>query len=98
VDDPVKRGFDEHFASYGMSLPEDWAQHAEGTFEEGGWDVHYIKHDGFLELYATHRRTNDRLYRVHGDGRVEMVDATTDGILPDHDARFDDRVRRGGHM
>jgi hypothetical protein len=95
--DPVKRAFDEHFAGYGMSLPEDWADHAEGEFSEGGWDVHYTKEDGFLELYATHRMTNDRLYRVFADGRVRLVDSTTDGVLPDHDRRFYDEVTRRGH-
>jgi hypothetical protein len=29
----------------------------------------------YLECFTSHRMTNDRMYRVYADGRVEMIDA-----------------------
>ncbi|MEO3859380.1 hypothetical protein [Acrocarpospora sp. B8E8] len=90
----IKRAFDEYFAGYRMSLPE--LSESAGEFEQNGWDVQYKFGVDYLECYATHRMTNDRLYRIYADGRVELVDSTTDGVLPDHDRNFSDEVRRRG--
>lgn len=98
----IKRAFDEHFAAYGLSLPVECLATATGEFEQNGWDVRYvyIVADGteVLECFTVHRRTNDRLYQIHADGRVEMIDSSTDGIVKDHDRQFYDDVRRRGHM
>jgi hypothetical protein len=41
--------------------------------------------------------TNDRLYRVHADGRVELLGSSTDGMVRDVDADFYADVRRRGY-
>ena len=47
-----------------------------------------------LDVYATNRRTNDRLYRVHADGRVHFVGSSTEGVLENEDRAFEAEVRR----
>ena len=47
-----------------------------------------------LDVYATNRRTNDRLYRVYADGRVDLVGASTEGVLENEDLAFEAEVRR----
>jgi len=96
--DAVKRAFDEYFASYGMALPEKALHCRSGKFSDNGWDVRYRfgeEHGTVhLDVYAENRRTNDRLYRVHADGRVDLVGSSTEGALEDEDQRFYAEVQR----
>jgi hypothetical protein len=98
--DGIKQAFDAYFASYGLSLPPECLARRAGGFEEGGWEIAYrlgAEHGvDFLELFASHRLTNDRLYRVYDDGRVELVDSATDGLDREHDRQFYSEVRRRG--
>ena len=101
-----KQAFDAYFGSsktfgmYTMTLPEEALGRDAGGFEEKGWEVAYRfgEEDGVehLYLFVENRRTNDRLYRVHADGRVEMVGGSTEGVLPDADEAFYAEVRRRG--
>jgi hypothetical protein len=98
----IKLAFDEYFAGYQLILPAECLNGAAGEFDQNGWQVQYRLdvEDGrpVLECFATHHAINDRLYQVHADGRVELVDSSTDGVLLDHDRRFYERVVRRGHM
>lgn len=97
----IKRAFDVHFAGYGLSLPTECLSEVSGEFDQNGWSVHYRLGEEagteFVECFATHRMTNDRLYSVYTDGRVEMIDSSTDGVLVEHDREFYAEVRRRGH-
>jgi len=104
-DDPpgaeaIKRAFDGYFAGYRLSLPSECLNTVSGGFQQNGWDVHYRfgveDGTGFLECFATHRMTNDRLYRIYADGRVDLIDSSSDGMMPEHDRRFYAEVRRRG--
>jgi hypothetical protein len=94
----IKRAFDEHFASYRMALPEKALHRKAGEFSDNGWDVRYRFGEdhgaAYLDVYASNRRTNDRLYRVHADGRVDMVGSSTEGVLENEDRAFEAEVQR----
>ena len=99
--DAIKRAFDEYFASYGvhrMALPEKALHRETGEFSDNGWDVRYRfgEEQGTvcLDVYATNRMTNDRLYRIHTDGRVDFVGSSTEGVLENADLAFEAEVRR----
>lgn len=92
----IRQAFDDHFASYRLSLPTECLARATGGFAQNGWDVQYRFDGDFLECFMTHRMTNDRLYRIYADGRVELVESSMDGLDPEHDQRFHaDMWRRG---
>lgn len=99
----IKRVFDAEFGSsgmYRMSLPADALRRPSGGFEENGWGVQYQfgTENGveYLECFTSHRMTNDRMYRVYADGRLEMIGASTDGALKDADRAFYDDARQRG--
>jgi hypothetical protein len=98
----IKRAFDAEFVSgtQGTALPESALQTASGSFEENGWDVQYRfgTHGGveYLDCFMSHRRTNDRMYRVYAEGRVEDIGSSTEGVLKDADRAFYDDARRRG--
>jgi hypothetical protein len=90
--DAIKRVFDEYFASYRMAFPEKCLHRGAGKFSDNGWDVSYRfgeEHGAvYLDVYAQNRLTNERLYRVHADGHVNLVGASTDGVLENEDRAF----------
>lgn len=101
----IKRAFDTYFGSaasfgiYTVTLPAHALRRKSGEFEgTGGWDVKYrLDTEGGIECldcFMSHRKTNDRLYRVYADGRVELLGSSTDGMLPDADEAFYADVRR----
>lgn len=96
--DGIKRVFDAHFASYRVTFPERSLHSGRGKFSENGWDVHYRfgEESGTvcLDVRMENRMTNERLYRVYADGRVDMIGATTDGVLGDVDRAFYEEVHR----
>jgi len=97
--DAIKRAFDGYFVSYRMmAFPEEALHHAAGEFSDGGWDVRYRfgEEQGVvcLDVFAENRRTNDRLYRVYADGRVDIVGSSTEGVLEDEDRAFYEEVQR----
>jgi hypothetical protein len=95
--DAIKRAFDEHFVDC-MALPEKCLHSANGKFSDNGWDVRYrfSAEDGtaYLDAFVSNRRTNDRLYRIYADGRVDMVGSSTEGVLEEEDRKFYDEVQR----
>lgn len=96
--DAIKRSFDQHFASYRMAFPEKSLHRGAGKFSDNGWDVRYRfgeEHGTVcLDVYAENRLTNDRLYRVYADGRVDLVGASTEGVLESDDRAFYEEVHR----
>lgn len=96
--DAIKRAFDQHFASYRMSLPEICLHRYEGKFGDNGWDVRYrfgtAYRNTYLDIHATHRMTNDRLYRIYANGLVELVGSSTEGVLAEADEKFYAEVRQ----
>lgn len=96
--DAIKRAFDPYFASYGLSLPEICLHQGAGKFGQNGWDVRYrfgTAHGiPYLDIHATHRMTNDRLYRISADGLVELVGSSTEGVLAEADQKFFAEVRQ----
>lgn len=101
----IKRAFDTYFGSaasfgiYTVTLPAYALRRKSGEFEgTGGWDVKYRldTEDGIecLDCFMSNRKTNDRLYRVYADGRVELIGSSTDGMLPEADEAFYADVRR----
>jgi hypothetical protein len=95
--DAIKRAFDAYFVGC-MALPEKCLHAAKGKFSDNGWDVGYRfgAEDGtvYLDAFAANRRTNDRLYRIYADGRVDVVGSSTEGMLAEEDRKFCDEVQR----
>jgi len=81
-----------------MAFPEKALHHAQGEFSDGRWDVRYRfgEEQGgvYLDVYAENRMTNDRLYRVYADGRVDMVGTSSEGVLESEDRAFNEEVQR----
>lgn len=95
--DALKRAFDQYFASYRMAFPEKCLHRGAGKFSDNGWDVSYRFGEDHgavhLDVYAQNRITNERLYRVHADGRVDLV-ASTESVLGGDDTAFYAEVQR----
>ena len=77
--DLIKQTFDKQFAYWEIVFPEESLRdRSSGSLQHRGWTINYRfdSEDGeeFLEYFATHRMTNDTLYRIYVDGRREIVD------------------------
>jgi hypothetical protein len=77
----IADAFNAHFANFDISVtPEEVVVGARRRIGERGWLITYrVDADdaGFpsLELYATHRMTNDTHLRIWADGHLEHLDA-----------------------
>jgi len=72
--------FRRQFSHWGISLPEhDVQNRSPGVIHQAGWTIryHFGDDDGreYLEYFAGHRMTNDRLVRICEDGSSETLDA-----------------------
>ncbi len=79
--------FRKQFSHWGISLPEQDAQNrSPGVIHQAGWTIryHFGVEDGrqYLEYFAGHRMTNDRLVRICEDGSSETLDACQGSIQP----------------
>jgi hypothetical protein len=96
--DALQRIFNTHFAPDRLSMPDTALERERGSFSVNGWDVRYrFAREGgalVLDVFASHRLTNDRLYRVWADGRVELVGSSSEGVLPEADRAFLAEVAR----
>lgn len=86
----IQQLFKEYFNSWNITLPEtDVSQRKGGRINEAGWNIGYVfgkKNDKeYIEVYATHRMTNDRHFRLYDDGSTgdEELEAVDDGIFYD---------------
>lgn len=96
--DAIREAFDAHFGADRILFPERALHQRAGRFSAGGWDVSYQfgteRGVDFADVLLSHRLTNDRLHRVRADGVIELVAATTEGVLPDVDRAFAEEVAR----
>jgi hypothetical protein len=79
--------FRKQFSHWGISLPElDVRNRSPGVIHQGGWTIryHFGVEDGreYLEYFAGHRMTNDRLVRICEDGSSETLDACQEFYSP----------------
>ncbi|HEX5917340.1 MAG TPA: hemolysin family protein [Nocardioides sp.] len=67
---PQQQAFAEHFATWGLFLPDDAvAGHRDGHLKGQGWSVRFRwRDDGTLLVRADHRMTDERLYGIAPDG------------------------------
>jgi hypothetical protein len=67
---PQQRAFADHFATWGLFLPDDAvAAHRDGHLKGAGWSVRFRwRDDGTLLVRAGHRMTDERLFAVAPDG------------------------------
>lgn len=105
--------FRGHFSQWDTTLP---AQHVEnraaGSIHQAGWTIrcHFGIQDGreYLEYFASHRMTNDRLERIYEDGTSETLDVCREFYSPQdpegetklivHDREFYKKVKDLGLM
>ena len=104
-----RHAFHELFREWRIALPEQATTSdaaGEVTTEQGTIQYRLREYwgDEYLELYTSERGRNDRLYRIHCDGRVELIAAGLDGRARrtargrDEAHRFDELVNdRGFH-
>jgi len=103
----VKLEFARMYARWELSLPDDAVERREsGQIRERGWGIYYrfgSDEDGeFLIVFARHRMTNDRLFRMRESGGVELIGASQDLFANANDearteeARFRDLVQEHG--
>ena len=97
----IAGAFATQFERWNLRLPEPPGD--SGTVEGGGWVVNYRfvrdEHGPSLLFFASHRLTNDTLYRIGPDGRIEVVDECWE-MLPveqleqgrEHNRAFYERV------
>lgn len=80
---PVRRAFEEYFASWGLFLPvEAEAQHARGYLLGKGWSVRWRwQPDGALEFLASHRMTNERWHVIAVDGSLGAIDVPFEAMI-----------------
>jgi hypothetical protein len=81
----VKKMFDREYRHWGITLPEeDLEARLAGEILKAGWMILYKfgrDDDGeYLWVFASHRMTNDRHYRIHESGRITSQ-PTTDFII-----------------
>ena len=74
----IKRAFDRMFEHWGIVLPDDFdCDSLPRSVGERGWtiNVRYVPDlgDGGLEVFASHRMTNDSLERIESDGSVTTI-------------------------
>lgn len=96
----IRREFAKMFASWGVELPDDDIEgRRRGEVRGGGWSIRYVfGKEGdreYLDVFAAHRMTNDRLWRIHEDGTVEMIGASIDHLpLDEEPAQWEERFYR----
>jgi hypothetical protein len=78
--------FERYFKNWDIHLPEDLPLGRPSEIQnERGWGIRVrIDEEGdevVLEVYAGHRMTNDRHFRVHQDGRLEYLEALPDFVV-----------------
>lgn len=77
----LRRAFARMHARWGLERPDDdLRERRAGAVTGSGWHIRYQfgEEDGreYLEVFASHRMTNDRLYRIYADGDRELVGAS----------------------
>lgn len=108
----IKQIFEANYANWGLTLPisADPRTHKGNIDDDSGWAIAYCYHPEadppYLELFVSHRMTNDTLHRIYGDGRQELVGSCWETYAADdpaaqqayfeHNRQFYDRVRDSG--
>lgn len=107
----IKELFDTEYNPWGISLPESNLNlRKKGSIFKNGWSIkfrfgweHGIE---FLEFFASHRTTNDSLYRIYENGGSELVgcareyfragDESDKRAFIEHNRQFYDEVKQRG--
>lgn len=74
----MKATFDQQYRQWQITLPlKDVHDRRAGTIRQQGWLINYhFSREGqreFIEYFASHRMTNDTLWRIWDDGAAELV-------------------------
>jgi len=82
----IKLAFAGMYADWELALPDDAVavRQAGAVPNERGWQIRFRfgRADGreYMDVFASHRMNNDRLYRFFENGTVEMLGASLDII------------------
>lgn len=79
----IRAAFAEVFKNWSLELPEGAQASGSGLVENShGWNIQYrFGNNGeavYMDVYARHRMTNARLYRIHQDGSTETLGLSAD--------------------
>lgn len=105
--------FAKYFSHWHIVLPaQDVENRAAGVIRQAGWTIRY--HFGsqdereYVEFFASHRMTNDRLERIYEDGTSETLGVSQEFYSPEdpdgetnlivHNRDFYNRVKDLGLM
>ncbi len=73
----IKATVDRQYAPWGITLPDDFDRDsAPRSIGTGGWtiNVRFLPESGgVLEVFSSHRMTEDRLDRIESDGSVTSI-------------------------
>jgi hypothetical protein len=83
----IEQRFNERFKKWQIRLPpEDIAERRRGMILERGWSIKYLfgrnEKGEYLDVYASHRMTDDTHERVYESGEVEELEAKGFGDSP----------------
>ena len=107
-----KKYFNNPFFAWDIVLPEESLLEIRlGSIVGSGGKINYQFGDSdgifYVELFASHRMTNDTLNRIYADGREELVGYCQEFYLANneeakqeyfqHNREFYEDVKRGGH-
>jgi hypothetical protein len=79
----IRAAFALLFKNWSLELPEGAQALGSGRVENShGWNIQYrFGHEGeavYMDVYARHRMTNARLYRIRQDGRTDTLGLSAD--------------------
>lgn len=82
----IKEIFDSEYQHWAITFPEeDLEERLEGEIMKAGWIILYrfgSDDEGeYLWVFAAHRMTNDRHYRIHESGKVTSLPAIIDFVV-----------------
>ena len=104
----IAAAFARGYRTWAITLPpDDVAARRRGVIRQAGWTIQYVwGHDAdgeYLDIYASHRMTNDDHYRLRADGSTEglpsLMQIRAGSEDPEEDARLDaELMARNRHV
>lgn len=94
----VVRQFEESMSTWDITLPPDSVAARElGGIVNNGWTIFYKfgfeGDDEYMDVYASHRMTNDRHMRLYADGRSRVLPAYREGYVVGKTATAEEEER-----